>query len=72
MQSVIHATGSLTQSLTLKINEVMSEVNPKHEEPNNDPRDEEEKRLDDESDRKLNNIEIELEDIAQGVRNNLQ
>ena len=49
----------------------MQEVNPQVEE-SFDPLEEEEKRRDEESDRKLNNIEIELEDIAQGVRNNLE
>ena len=56
-------SGSLTQSLTLKIKDVMALVKPKTEEPL-DPHEEEEKRKDEESDRKLANVEIELEEIA--------
>ena len=41
----------------------MAQVNPKTEEPL-DPHEEEEKRKDEESDRKLANVEIELEEIA--------
>ena len=37
-----------------------------------DHRDEEEKREDEESDKKLNTIEVELQEIATGVRQNLQ
>ena len=55
--------GSLTQSLTILINDAMTSVNPKPQ-----AKTEEEKT---ESDAKLNNIEVELEEIAQGVRNNL-
>ena len=54
--------GSLTRSLTIKMNDAMASVNPKA-----DSREEEK----DHSDSKLNNIEVELEEIAQGVRNNL-
>ena len=56
--------GKLTQSLTMKLNEAMVSVNPKHEKT-------EEEVKDQESDKKLNNIEIELEEIANGVRDNL-
>ena len=56
--------GKLTQSLTVKLNEAMVSVNPKHEKT-------EEEKKDQESDKKLSNIEIELEEIANGVRDNL-
>ena len=48
--------GKLTQSLTMKLNEAMTSVNPKFKT--------EEEEKDQESDKKLNNIEIELEEIA--------
>ena len=47
--------GSLTRSLTIKMNDAMASVNPKA-----DSREEEK----DHSDSKLNNIEVELEEIA--------
>ena len=56
--------GSLTRSLTIKMSDAMASVNHKPEVAGH----EEEKT---ESDSKLNNIEVELEEIAQGVRNNL-
>ena len=56
--------GKLTASLTMKLNDAMANVNPKHEKTE----DEEQKVKDSESDKKLSNIEIELEEIAQGVR----
>ena len=58
--------GSLTQSLTKKLNTCMTSVNPKLQ-----VQEEESKQEDEEGDKKLNNIEIELEEIAQGVRENL-
>ena len=48
--------GKLTQSLTMKLNEAMTSVNPKVKT--------QEEEKDQESDKKLNNIEIELEEIA--------
>ena len=48
--------GKLTQSLTMKLNDAMTSVNPRVKT--------EEEEKDQESDRKLNNIEIELEEIA--------
>lgn len=50
--------GSLTQSLTKKLNTCMTAVNPKVE------IEEESKEEDEEGTQKLNNIEIELEEIA--------
>ena len=50
--------GSLTQYLTKKLNSCITSLNPKNE------IEEESKREDEESDKKLNNIEIELEEIA--------
>ena len=60
MEYVVHEDrldmGKLTQSLTMKLNEAMTSVNPKVKT--------EEEEKDQESDKKLNNIEIELEEIA--------
>ena len=57
--------GSLTSSLTLKLSDGMASVNPR---PTQSSYQEEEKC---EQDAKLSGIEVELEEIAQGVRNNL-
>ena len=61
--------GRLTQSLTKKLSDAMDHVNPAHKQSKEE---EEQKRADGESDKKLNNIEVELEEIANGVRENLQ
>ena len=61
--------GRLTQCLTKKLSEAMDHVNPAYKLSKEE---EEQKRGDLESDRKLNNIEVELEEIANGVRENLQ
>ena len=60
--------GRLTQSLTKKLSDAMDHVNPAY---NLTKEQEEQKRADAESDKKLNNIEVELEEIANGVRENL-
>ena len=56
--------GKLAASLTMKLNDAMANINPKHEKSE----EEEQKVKDQESDKKLSNIEIELEEISQGVR----
>ena len=62
--------GRLAQSLSLKLTENMQAINCPNEQSSliDDPAEEVE---DKEGKEKLNNIEIELEDIAQGVRDNL-
>ena len=62
--------GSLTQNLILKLKDGMAIVNPAYKKTLNE---EEQKQMeaDEESNKKLGHIEIELEEIAQGVRNNL-
>ena len=62
--------GSLTQTLTLKLQDGMAVVNPAYKEKLS-AEDLELAKEDDESNQKLNHIEIELEEIAQGVRDNL-
>ena len=57
----------MTQSLILKLKDAMATCNPQRYEKSS-LADEE----DEESNQKLSNIEIELEEIAKGVRNNLQ
>ena len=67
--------GSLTQSLTLILNNSMTKTNPQSMQNQSDDveagNDFAQNKEDQESDKKLGNIEIELEEIAQGVRDNL-
>ena len=58
-------TGRLTAYLTQSLNEAMDEVNPKSHHSNLKSGEE------DESEAKLDGIEIELQEIAKGVRENL-
>ena len=61
--------GSLTQSLTIKLKSSMTATNPGNS--SQDLENGVQKKEDEESDKKLGHIEIELEEIAQGVRENL-
>jgi len=63
--------GSLTQTLIVKLKDGMSIVNPAYKKALTGE-ELEQVREDEESHQKLGNIEIELEEIAQGVRDNLQ
>ena len=63
--------GSLTQTLIVKLKDGMSIVNPAYKKTLTSE-DLEQIRTDEESNKKLGSIEVELEEIAQGVRDNLQ
>ena len=54
----------------MKLSDTMELLNPTRK-LDFDEEDEEMKREDEESDKKLNNIEVELQEIAKGVRQNL-
>ena len=62
--------GSLTQSLSIKMRDAMAVVNPTYKKKLTE-QEITQINADEESNKKIGHIEIELEEIAQGVRDNL-